>query len=79
MPRTNGQRHPLVLVRYFLQRLGVRRQGAVGTADADSPGMRRAHHHAFQHRLAADQSSFLAALQRRQELEGSQKPKMAEQ
>ena len=61
--------HPFVLFRGAFQRLRVRRQGAIGPADADAPGMGRAHHDAFEHGLAADQG-FLTALQSGQELDG---------
>ena len=57
--------HPLVLFRGAFQGLGMRGNGAVGAAHADAPGVRRAHHDALQHRLAAHQGLF-TAFQRRQ-------------
>ena len=50
-----------------LQRLAVGGDFAGRLAAGNCPGVRRAHHHAFKHGLAADQG-LLAALKRRQQL-----------
>ena len=45
---------------------------SVRFANGDSPGMRGAHHDAFQHGLAADEG-FLGALQCERKLQGGMK------
>ena len=70
--------HPLMLLRKPLQRLRMRRNRAIRLAHRDTPGMRRAHHHALQHGLPADQG-LLAAFQRRQELDSSHETKVLAQ
>ena len=64
--------HPLVLFREPVERLGIGRNRTVGPADGDSPGVRRAHHDAFEHGLTADQR-LLAAFESGQQLDGDEK------
>ncbi len=46
-----------------------------GLAHGDRPGVRRAHHDAFKHGLAADQGLF-TTFERRQKLHGHEKSHM---
>ena len=53
-------RHPFVLFRQPLQRFAVSGHFARRFATGDGPCVRRAHHNAFEHGLAADQRFFAA-------------------
>ena len=63
--------HPLAFVRKPFQRFAVSGNFAGRFAAGDGPSVRRAHHHALEHGLAADQG-FLAAFKRGQQLHGHQ-------
>ena len=63
--------HPFMLFGKPLQRFAVGGNFARRLAARDCPGVRRAHHNALEHGLAADQG-LLAALQRGQELDRHQ-------
>jgi hypothetical protein len=67
----DGPGHPFVLFRGTLERFAHGDHFARGLAAGDRPGVRRAHHHAFQHSLAADQG-FFATFKRGQKLHGHQ-------
>jgi hypothetical protein len=54
------------------QRFAMAGQFSGGLAASDAPGMRRAHHNAFEHGLAADQR-LLAAFEGREKLNADQK------
>ena len=66
---------PRALVAGLGERLGMNCQLPVRLADGNSPGVRGAHHDAFQNSLAADES-LLGALQRERKLQGSVKAQM---
>jgi hypothetical protein len=61
-----------MLFREALERLALGRKFAVRLAAGNGPGVRGAHHDAFEHSLAADEG-FFAAFKRWQELDGDQK------
>ncbi len=62
--------HPLVALRRARHRLRVHRHLPRRLAHRDSPGMRRAHHHALQHGLAAHERCLLAVFQGGEQLRG---------
>ena len=64
--------HPPVFLGKPFQRFAVRHEFARRLAAGDAPGMRSAHHNAFEHGLAADQR-LLAAFERWQKLHAHQK------
>ena len=70
----NRPAHPFMLVALALQRLGVGDNLARGLAHGNAPGMRRAHHDAFKHCLAADERGFLSVFKDRQKLGRGQEP-----
>ena len=63
--------HPFAFFGQPLQRFAVRGDFAGRLAAGNGPGMRRAHHNALKHSLAADQR-LLAALKSGQKLHGHQ-------
>ena len=67
----DGPRHPFAFFGQPLQRFAVGGHFAGRLAAGDGPSVRRAHHNALKHGLAADQS-LLAAFKCGQELHGHQ-------
>ena len=63
--------HPFMPLGWPSQRFTHSDHFARGLAARNSPGMRRAHHYAFQHSLATNQC-FFPAFKRRQELDSYQ-------
>ena len=72
MPRMRGQAFQGLFSLGLVERLGVNRELSVGLADGDAPGVRGAHHDAFQYGLSADEG-FLGALQGKRKLKGGVK------
>ena len=62
IPRINGQAFHGTFVAGLGERLGMDCQFPVGLADGDAPGVRGAHHDAFQYSLTADEG-LLGAFQ----------------
>src|SRR5438874_11978782 len=70
-PAKHRPSHPLMLLGEPLQRFTVRHQFARRLLAGDAPGMRSAHHNAFEDGLAVDQR-LLAAFKSRQQLYANQ-------